>query len=243
MITAKEGKPWFLLNHNENGAKPWLKPELEASGFSVGVAAIPTDIVWFSPVYQRCGAELKDIPDLLSSMDTANANMVPRLDDELRRLQEFVQLPFLITHGWAKWEHFAKDDHDLRWSLEAVDNLLVGRNLRGIVLARARNTKGEHGLSRRLISLHSYTQKALLDRLLIPRHFPYTGPLSERSEAVYALLARLRGLKNRKQLAEQMAAKHSISEIVAKEADDLVAMGLSKQMAKRFFALTHGKDA
>lgn len=242
MIVAKEGKPWFLLNHNENGAKPWLRPELEAAGFSVGVAAIPTDIVWFSPVYQRCGAELKDVPDLLGSMDTANSNMVPRLDDELRRLQEFVSLPILLTHGWGKWEHFAKDDPDARWSLEAVDNLLVGRNLRGIVLARARNTKGEHGLSRRLISLHSYTQKPLLDRLLVPRYFPYTGPLSERSEAVYGLLARLRGLKNRKLLAEQIAAHWSINEIAAKEIDDLVEMGLTKMMAKRFYALTHGKD-
>lgn len=201
------------------------------------------DYCWGSPVYGRVGVEAKEVTDLLSSVDTANANMIPRLDDELRRLQESYSLPILLTHGWGKWEFLNRDTSGGRWTLESIDNLILGRQLRGIVHVRARGTKGAHGLGQRLVSLHQYTQKPLLDRLIVPRYFPYTGPLSERSEALYGLLARLRGLKHRKELAETWAARFSISEVVAKEVDDLIDMGLSKVMARRFVALTHGKEA
>lgn len=243
-------KPWFILGSDEagvrngGGAKPWLKPELEDHGFKVSVKKLPAgDIWWGSPVYGRCGAEMKDVVDLLGSMDTPNANMIPRLEDELRRLQENVALPILLTHGWAKWEHFAKDSEDTRWSLEAVDNLLFGRQLRGIYHCRARNTKGEHGLTQRLTSLWYYTQKPLLDRLIVKRHFPYMGPMTDRAEVIYALLSHMKGLKNKRHWAEKLAAGGSIIEIVAKEETDLLEMGLSKMMAKKLYELTHGKEA
>ena len=232
--------PTMLVDSHEAVAKDWVISQLEGLGFSPRILPLSSgDYAWGTPVYGRVGVEAKDINDLIGSSETANANFIPRLDDELRRLIEDYGLPVLLAHDYARWEHFA--DGDDRWSIEAVDNLLAGRQMRGVLVVRARGTKGKHGLALRLASLYHYTQKPLLDRLLLPRRFSYMGPMSNRAEVVYTLLSRLGGFKNKRQMSEKLADTTSLKELFAWDVDQFRSSGFTKLMAGRVARLLEGE--
>ncbi len=224
----------MVLDSNENAAKPWLLPQLETLGFELYVRSQPADVSWSSPVYGRVGVELKALDDLCNSVNTANQNMIPRLDDELRRLQETYGLAILLAHDYAKWEFlFSRGKTVGRWTPEAVDNVLFGRELYGILVARARATTGAHGIAVRLASLYHYTQKAPTNKLLPPHRFTYMGPMTDRAEVIFTLLSRLRGFKNKRDMAEKLADLGSLREVVSWEAPRFRELGMTKLMAER----------
>ena len=224
----------MVLDSNENSAKPWLKPQLETLEFKMYVRSQPADVSWSSPVYGRVGVELKSLDDLCNSVNTANQNMIPRLDDELRRLQESYGLAILLAHDYAKWEYLYKRGKTVgRWTPEAIDNILFGRQLYGLVVARARSTKGEHGIAPRLASLYHYTQKAPTNKLLPPHRFTYMGPMTDRAEVIFTLLSRLRGMKNKRDMAEKLADLGSLRDVASWEAPKFCELGMTKLMAER----------
>ena len=225
----------MVLDSNENSAKPWLKPQLETLEFKMYVRSQPADVSWSSPVYGRVGVELKSLDDLCNSVNTANQNMIPRLDDELRRLQESYGLAILLAHDYAKWEFlFSRGKTQGRWTPEAVDNILFGRQLYGIVVARARATTGSHGVAVRLASLHHYTQTpGTANKLLPPHRFTYMGPMTDRAEVIFTLLSRLRGMKNKRDIAEKLADLGSLREVTSWEAPKFRELGMTKLMAER----------
>jgi len=224
----------MVLDSNEAAAKPWLQAQLEGLGFFVYVHSQPADVSWSSPVYGRVGVELKELADLCNSLNTANQNMIPRLDDELRRLQESYALAILLAHDYAKWEFLYKQGKTVgRWTPEIIDNILFGRELYGIMVARSRSTKGEHGIAPRLASLYHYTQKAPTNKLLPPRRFTYMGPMTDRAEVIFTLLSRLRGFKNKRDMAEKMADLGSLREVMTWETEKFRELGMTKLMAER----------
>lgn len=224
----------MVLDSNENAAKPWLGPQLETLTFQVYVRSQPADVSWSSPVYGRVGVELKSLDDLCNSVNTANQNMIPRLDDELRRLQESYGLAILLAHDYAKWEFlFSRGKTHGRWTPEAIDNILFGRQLYGITVARARATTGSHGVAVRLAALYHYTQTPTANKLLPPHRFTYMGPMTDRAEVIFTLLSRLRGFKNKRDMAEKMADLGSLRDVMAWETDRFREVGMTKLMAER----------
>ncbi len=226
----------MVMDSNENAAKPWLKPQLESLGFKLYVKSQPADVSWSSPVYGRVGTELKSLDDLCNSVNTANQNMIPRRDDELRRLQETYGLAILLARDYAKWEYMFTKGISVAahgWTPQAVDNILVGRQLYGVMVARARTTAGAHGVAVRLASLYHYTQKAPTNKLVPPHRFTYMGPMTDRAEILFTLLSRLRGFKNKRDMAEKLADLGSIQEVTAWDAAQFRDVGMTKLMAER----------
>ena len=224
----------MVLDSNENAAKPWLKAQLVGLGFKMYVKSQPADVSWSSPVYGRVGVELKALDDLCNSVNVANQNMIPRLDDELRRLQESYGLAILMAHDYAKWEYlFHEGKTQGRWTPEIIDNILFGRQMYGVVVARARGNRAKNGVAPRLASLYHYTQKPPTNKLLPPHRFTYMGPMTDRAEVIFTLLSRLRGFKNKRDMAEKLADLGSIQEVTAWDAAQFREVGMTKLMAER----------
>lgn len=209
----------------------WYPAALQAAGFTVTVRRLHTgDITWSSPL-GRVGVEDKPWTALLG--DRRNG----RLDDELRRLVEAYQIPILMVRGWPDVDDYGNmtipwsiKDHFKGWDFNGYENLLLGRQLHGVLFTRC----SSEDVGARLISLFDYTQViGPLDGVRREAAIPYLGPLSDRAECIYTILGRVSGLRDRRGTAERLAATVPLGRFLRWEAKDFRAAGFSKPMSQR----------
>lgn len=217
---------------------PWMARKLEAMGLSVVVKPLPSgDFAWSAERFGMVGVEDKTLTGLLGDHRTGV------LDDQLRRLCEDYALPILLIRGlpvvkggqlsfwsWTEQERLGG------WSHVALDNMLVGRQLRGIVVAWAATS----GVAiERLLALYRYTRESAPggpDRP--PRaYLPWMGPLTGRAEVFYAILRQVPNLRNRRELATRLAAEATLTDLLTwGEAEYREKLGVTKLMAGRLAA-------
>lgn len=218
--------PKLLLVDPRWGQAPERRDQFVAALTQLGYCPVlrqlaTGDIVWSSRM-GRVGVEMKGMEDLLTSHQEG------RLDDELYRLQrEFAVAVLLLTEPLGY-------DVDVPpiggFSWHAVDNLLVGRQLKGIIVARC----NEVGPAQRIDKLYRYLERPQ-QRVIRPRerHFPAMGRMSARAETIYRLLQAVRGIRNKAEIAERMAGSHSLADVTAMTAKSWHEAGFTKLMAGR----------
>lgn len=202
---------------------------LEALGYRVIERQLVTgDYVWSVP-YGRAGLEVKSLQDLV------NSRLNGRLDEQLYRLANSFQLPILLVMGAM--------DTDLDcppgWTATALDNLLVGRQMRGIVVARG--CVGYEDLPGRLDGLIRYTEN--ISKRPPPRVnlYAFSGALTTRAEVVYNLFRSVRGMKNKASKAEKLVSEYPLSEIVQFSLRDWQKKaGLTKSTAEKIVKFVQG---
>jgi len=195
--------------------------ELRQLGYNPIVRQLGTgDLIWSAPV-GRVGVELKCLRDLLTSLSEG------RLDDELMRLRLTCTLAILCITDPLGYE---ADIPAGRFTFDSIDNMLVGRQNRGVLVAR---TAGEESLAQRIHSLVRYLDRPQ-QKLLRPKkvHFPYMGKLTDRAEVIYALLASVKGIRDKAAIAERLAAQ-PLARVFSYRYDDWRGCGFSKLMAQR----------
>lgn len=202
----------------------FVNDQLGTLGYHVIVRQLHTgDYIWAVPG-GRAGMELKQIQDLLTSR--ANG----RLNEQLFRLSRLFSLPLLLVVGAI--------DHDLDlptrggWTYNSMDNMLVGRQRRGIIVARC---SGYDDVSDRIHSLVRYTTRPMRDRPRV-RRYAIPGAISGRAEVVYSLLASVKGIRDKTAVAERLAANHALSSLFQWGANQWKEVGFTKLMATRLDA-------
>lgn len=211
----------------------WQAKVLRQVGFAVHVRRLPAgDLLWTSPTLGTVGIEDKPLIALLSDLRTGV------LDDELRRLCDEVRVPVLMVRGIPprggalRWPSPYLQDKFGDWSAHALDNLLVGRQLRGLVVAWC---SGQEDFAARVSSLYRYLERGPKEPdLSAPRQrYPWLGPLTGRAEVIFALLGQVQGLRNRRKLALDLASRVSLTELLRWDADEFRKAGFTKLMAGR----------
>lgn len=94
-------------------------------------------------------------------------------------------------------------------------------------------------LGERLWSLYHYTQRRPDDpstRPQRPQVMPWLGPLTGRAELIYVMLGQVRGVRDRRELAEALASKYTLGELLDLDEKGWKAQGLSKLMGGRIAA-------
>jgi ERCC4-type nuclease len=196
--------------------------DLQNRGYQAMVRQLTTgDLIW-SSVVGRVGVELKSPLDLLRS------HMEGRLDQELYRLQREFALSVLLITEPLGFEADVPAIGGFTWN--AVDNLLAGRQMRGILVTR----RGEAPLADRVDSLVKYLDRSQ-QRLVRPRqrHFPAMEKLSDRAEVVYALLSAVKGIRHKAEISETLAAKLALHDIIQLSETGWREAGFTKLMAGR----------
>jgi ERCC4-type nuclease len=195
---------------------------LKGQSYQVMVRQVPTgDFIW-QVEGGRAGCEAKTVRDLVDSAQSG------RLDEQLFRLQRNFTVAILFVVGLAT----PLDVPDIGgWTYNGIDNLLVGRNRRGILTSRCASEEPAE-VGDRLNSLIRYTRKAPR-RALRPRHYPISGRLSDRAEVVHALLSSVRGVRDKSRIAERLAAGSSLADIFSFTDADWRERGFTKLMASR----------
>lgn len=217
----------LIASHNQ---PHHINDTLTALGYTVLVRQLRTaDYVWDCPV-GRVGCEVKQWGDLLNKAHT---------DEQLFRLQGEFAIPLLLLVGpmdatydldsWVRKQG---------WNFMSVDNMLVGRQLRGIVLARCPDMEN---LAERLHSLARYLARKPSEAPR-PRYVPYIGPMSDRAEVVHALLRSVPRIKGKARIAERVAEAASLREVFVWDAARWQEFGLSKVMADRVVARLEEQD-
>ncbi len=227
----------------------WMAPQLAKNGFTPHVARLECgDFAWRSPVWGLVGFEDKTIPDLVNSRTSG------RLDSQLQRMSEQYELSGLFIRGtiqdWVSRAYAidanAKKKHDVDSpatmpnhlkDFTALDNILLGRQLRGVMVVHCQQTKQIH---KRLASLFDYLERPKSkDSPVLEAHFPYVGPMTDKAEVVYRILAAVPSIRDKRGIAERLAEQFSLSAVLGWAEDDWRAAGFTKKMAGRL-ALTIG---
>lgn len=201
--------------------------ELASYGYNPIVRQLETgDLVWTAPV-GRVGVELKALRDLFVSLQEG------RLDSELMRLRQSCVLAILCITEPLGYE---ADLPASRFTFDSIDNMLVGRQNRGVLVARV---SGEESLAQRIHSLVRYLDRPQ-QKLLRPKqvHFPYMGKMTDRAEVIYSLLASVKGIRDKAAIAEKLSV-HSLAEVFSYRYDDWRGCGFSKTMATRLEERLH----
>lgn len=193
--------------------------------FTVKVKHLATgDLVWSCPL-GSVGVEDKRFSDYLQSLRNK------RLDDELRRLGECYSIPVLYVRGPIEQAYHIPGGHG--FDEEMLSKGLLGRQLHGIYTYRTQ-AKTYDGQAMALWGLWDYTQK--LDRgfegVRREKKLYWAGPLGTRAEALYGILGRVGGVRNRRTAALALA-NHPLSELVTWGPTEWNAAGYSKLMAQK----------
>lgn len=181
------------------------------------------DIVWTCP-WGTVGIEDKPLNTVLSDRRSGV------LDDELRRLAETYAIPMLLIRGLPRVGRRGMMEPGEE-SFVAFDNLLLGRQMRGILVVwcPTRSLFGE-----RVWRLYHYTQRPTTPSQVVQRrHLPWHTRLGDKARVIYTMLGLVRGIQGRARLAEQIAATTPLDEFARWSADQFQAVGLSKLMAGR----------
>ncbi len=221
----------------------WMAPQLKAHGFTPHVARLECgDFAWRSPVWGLVGFEDKTIPDLVNSRTSG------RLDSQLQRMSEQYELSGLFIRGTIQdWvsrafaiDASANKKHDVDSpatmpnhlkDFTALDNILLGRQLRGVMVVHCQQTKQIH---KRLASLFDYLARPKSkDSPVLEAHFPYVGPMTDKAEVVYRVLAAVPSIRDKRGIAERLAEQFGLVSILGWSESDWRAAGFTKKMAGR----------
>lgn len=193
------------------------------------------DFAWSTP-YGRVGVEDKPITALVTDRRSG------RLDDELRRLCGAYELPILLIRGLPSVNsdgslHWLPHEATYRegWTIDSLDNLLLGRQMRGVYVTWCPTNEY---LGERLWHLYEYTMRTPQDVMYMKRApmMPYLGPLTGRAELVYTLLAQVKGIRDKREIAERLAVKHSLGALFNLDQKGWQAEGFTKLMAGKLVA-------
>lgn len=212
----------------------WQPAHLRGTGFDVRMVILPSaDFAWSTP-WGRVGVEDKPLTALVTDRRSG------RLDDELRRLVDCYELPILFIRGLPNVGgdgaiRFLPQEQDYRsgWTIDSLDNLLLGRQLKGVYVTWC---PSDAYLGTRLMSLYTYTQRRPQDESLKPQRqqvMPWLGPLTGRAELIYTILGQVRGVRNRREIAESMANKYTLGQVFDLKEDGWQEEGMTKLMAGR----------
>lgn len=214
----------------------WQEAHLRERGFDVRMCMLPSgDFAWSTP-YGRVGVEDKPLGALVT--DRRNG----RLDDELRRLVDAYTLPILFIRGmptigsdgslrWLPQEREYREG----WTIDSLDNLLLGRQLRGVFVTWCPT---DEYLSERLWHLYEYTQRKPKDEVFMKRApiMPYLGPLTGRAELIYTILAQVKGIRDKREISERLAAKYDLGKLLYLDQKGWQNEGFTKLMAGKLVA-------
>ena len=215
----------------------WQKDALRDAGLDVKVVRLPAgDLLWTSSI-GTVGIEDKPLTALLNDHRTGV------LDDELRRLCESVAVPCLLVRGWPFVDHqgklrfasaFDQDRFD-GWTQIAYDNLLLGRQLRGVLVLHCRG-KQDFGL--RIAALHAYLERSDIGSLRErPRQYmPWNQPFTGKEAIVYTVLEQVKGLRNRRELTKKLA-ELPLGQWLEWGEREFRAFGFTRLMAERMAKL------
>lgn len=229
-----EVPPVLLVDKRQAG---WQEAHLRGQGFDVRMCMLPSgDFAWSTP-WGRVGVEDKPLTALVTDRRSG------QLDDELFRLVAQYELPILFVRGipavkpdgsirWLPQEATYRDG----WTIDSLDNLLLGRQMKGVYVAWCPT---DQYLGERLMSLYKYTQRRPQDETLKPTRglmMPWLGPLTGRAELIYVMLGQVKGVRDRRELAERLASKYSMGQLLDLDVDGWKAEGITKLMAGRLVA-------
>lgn len=212
----------------------WQEAHLNDKGFDVRMCMLPSaDFAWSTP-WGRVGVEDKPLTALVTDRRSG------RLDDELRRLVAQYELPILFIRGYPNvsnngellW-NTSESDYRKGWTIDSLDNLLLGRQMKGVYVTWCHD---DRYLGDRLMKLYQYTQRRPDDAATRPQRpqvMPWLGPLTGRAELVFTILGQIKGVRDRRELAEKVASTYTFGDIINMEADAWMAEGASKLMAGR----------
>jgi len=214
----------------------WMQPHLEQHNFQVYVRRLLAgDFAWSCP-FGRVGVEDKPLTALLTDRRSG------RLDDELRRLVQTYAIPVLLVRGWPRIQkdgrlwfppHVAKFYQD--WTFANLDNLLFGRQMHGVYLAWCRNDASIGG---RLASLYAYTQEPQQSPSTRPSFLSWREPLTGKALVFYTILGLVKGIRNRRAVAERLTATIPLVEFLGWSQATIGAyLRLSPLMAGRISAM------
>lgn len=226
-----ESAPIILVDKRQAS---WQEAHLRGHGFDVRMCILPSaDFAWSTP-WGRVGIEDKPLTALVTDRRSG------RLDDELRRLVAQYELPILMVRGFPDVSadgslHWKPQEADFRdgWTIDSLDNLLLGRQMKGVYVTWCPT---DIYLGSRLTALYKYTQRRPNDESLRPQRpqvMPWLGPLTGRAELLYTLLGQVRGVRDRRELAERLAAKYTLGQLFDLDSAGWQAEGLTKLMAER----------
>lgn len=203
------------------------------SVFDVRVKHLPTgDLVWSSPL-GVVGVEDKCLNDLKSSR--ANG----RLDDELRRLVERYDVPILFVRG-----HEVHLQHS--WPESSYSNLMLKRQLHGVFTWRSyANDFDEQAVD--LLALYKHLNEQHeqgLNGVKRERHiFSFVGPMGDRAEAIYGILGRVGGVRDRRSVAYSIAKVYTLTEFLRWDMFEAESFGFSKHMAIKLVQALRAMEA
>lgn len=226
-----EEKPVILVDKRQAS---WQEAHLRGHGIDVRMCMLPSaDFAWSTP-WGRVGIEDKPLPALVTDRRSG------QLDDELRRLVSQYELPILMIRGLPNVSadgtiHWRPQEAEYRsgWTIDSLDNLLLGRQLKGVYVAWC---PSDAYLGERLLSLYRYTQRRPQDEAVKPSRgqvMPWLGPLTGRAELVYTLLGQVKGVRDRRELSEKLATKYTLGQMLDLNNEAWEAEGLTKMMAAR----------
>lgn len=244
--TGPAPKPVVVMDERQIGRSDhhsWSYQEaLEGAGFDVRVRRLAAgDLCWDCPI-GRVGVEDKPLAALLG--DRRNG----RLDDELRRLTQTYELPILMVRGSPRVDRDGRlmlpgipGEHYGDWDFNALDNLRLGRELHGVLLAECPT---DSLVGWRVRSLYEYTQViGPLEGVRREPHFTWLGPMTARAETVYGILGLVRGIRDRRGIAERIAGTTPVKDFVRWTNEDFRAAGFSKVMAGRLAEAVEGLNS
>lgn len=198
--------------------------EMSSLGYEVQVRQLETgDLVWGCPL-GRVAVEIKQPADLLRSHQDG------RLDEQLQRLVRYAAVPILLVWGRLGDSLDIPPVGGFTWT--AVDNLLFGRQLSGVMVAHT----GDLTLAQRVDGLYRYLERRSGGRRRPPSRqvpLPYMGELTRRAEVIYHLLHAVGGVRDKWELAETLAARYSVRDICSWGPKEWRAAGFSPHMAKK----------
>jgi len=212
----------------------WQEAHLRGKGFDVRMVMLPSaDFAWSTP-WGRVGIEDKPLTALVTDRRSG------RLDDELRRLVSQYELPILLIRGYPHINGsgellWAPQEQEYRkgWTIDSLDNLLLGRQMKGVYVTWCHS---DAYLGDRLMAIYKYTQRRPDDAATRPMRsqvMPWLGPLTGRAELIYTLLGQVKGVRDRRELSEKLAATYNWGELIELTPEELMTHGISKLMAHR----------
>jgi hypothetical protein len=144
-------------------------------------------------------------------------------------------MPFLVAMGIYDTD-IEFPEHS-GWNSIAADNMFIGRQMQGVLVARSCLSYDD--LPERLDKLIRYSRKRKDEG---PRHRAYIfsrPALEPKEEVLYALLASVRGVRDKTVRCQSIAKRASLTEIFKWEEKEWVEAGFTKPMARKIVARTH----
>lgn len=196
--------------------------------FDVTVKHLPSGDLVFTCPLGRVGVEDKAMGDYKQSLRNN------RLDDELRRLEVTYAVPVLFLRGVQR----IGSQYETVWEEHTIEKGLFGRQLHGVYTFRSRNSNmlAQAEDFHRLYEYLQYPGRGGIEGVRREKVKTFRGPLGPRAEVIYGILGAVGGVKNRRAVAESIAATATLSEFLRWRPLDFEVAGFTRHMADKVSA-------